>query len=127
VRDRRSYRDYLRDMVQAAADAIVFTQGMDFSIFSGDRRTNLAVVRALEIIGEAARQVPTDVRRRYPQVPWQDMADMRNKLIHEYFGVDLEVVWRTVQEDLPQLVGAVQQILVEMEGEAGDHPARPGG
>jgi uncharacterized protein with HEPN domain len=73
------------------------------------------VVRALEIICEAAREVPTDVRRRYPQVPWQDMADMRNKLIHEYFGVDLEVVWRTVQEDLPPLVGAVQQILVKLE------------
>jgi uncharacterized protein with HEPN domain len=87
---------------------------MDFSTFSTDRRTNLAVVRALEIIGEATRHVPKSIRRRYPDVPWQDMAAMRNKLIHEYFGVDLEVLWRTIQEDLPPLCEAIQQVIDEL-------------
>lgn len=115
MRPRRSHLDYLRDILQAANDALLFTHGIDFTSFSSDRRTNLAAVRALEIIGEAARHVPASVRRRYPQVPWQDMAAMRNKLIHEYFGVDLEVLWRTAQEDLPPLRNAIQQILAELE------------
>ena len=79
---------------------------MEFPNFSSDRRTILAVVRALEIIGEATRHIPASTRRRFPQVPWQDMVAMRNKLIHEYYGVDLEVLWRTVKEDLPPLADA---------------------
>jgi uncharacterized protein with HEPN domain len=75
-------------------------------------------VRALETIGEAARNIPASLRRRYPQVPWRDLVDMRNKLIHEYFGVDQEVLWRTVREDIPPLCDAVRQMLAEMEGEA---------
>ena len=73
------------------------------------------MVRALEIIGEAARHIPASNRRRFPQVPWQDMIAMRNELIHEYFGVDLEVLWRTVQEDLPQLSDAIRQALANIE------------
>ena len=88
---------------------------MDLSAFSADRRTNLAVVRALEIVGEATRHIPASTRRRYPQIPWQDMVAMRNKLIHEYFGVDLEVLWRTVQEDLPRLSNAIRQVLANIE------------
>lgn len=115
MRPQRSYLDYLRDIQQAADDALGFVEGMDLSVFSADRRTNLAVVRALEIIGEAARHIPASNRRRFPQVPWQDMIAMRNKLIHEYFGVDLEVLWRTVQEDRPQLSNAIRQALANIE------------
>ena len=114
MRPQRSYIDFLRDILQASNEAVAFTAGMDFPTFNSDRRTNLAVTRALEIVGEAARHVPASVRRRYPLVPWQDMTDMRNKVIHDYFGVDLEVVWRTVQDDLPPLCEAVQQILAEL-------------
>ena len=84
MRPERSYSDHLRDIHRAADEALEFVDGMDFPAFSADRRTNLAVVRALEIIGEAARHIPARTRRRYPQVPWQDMVAMRNKLIHEY-------------------------------------------
>jgi uncharacterized protein with HEPN domain len=93
---------------------------MDFPAFYADRRTNLAVVRALEIIGEAARHIPAIIRRRHPQVAWQDMVAMRNKLIHGYFGVDLEVLWRTVQEDLPPLSDAIREMLEEMKNEHQD-------
>ena len=115
MRPRRSYTDYLRDILQASNDAIEFVEGMEVPAFSADRRTHLAVVRALEIIGEATRHIPASARRRYLQVPWQDMVAMRNKLIHEYFGVDLEVLWRTVQEDLPPLADAIRQVLAQME------------
>ena len=115
MRPHRSYLDYLRDILQAAEDTLSFVQGMDYPAFAADRRTNLAVVRALEIIGEAARHIPARLRRRHPQVAWQDMVAMRNKLIHEYFGVDLEVLWRTVQEDLPPLSDAIRRVLAEME------------
>lgn len=94
---------------------------MEFPNFSSDRRTILAVVRALEIIGEATRHIPASTRRRFPQVPWQDMVAMRNKLIHEYYGVDLEVLWRTVQEDLPPLRDAIMRMHAAIEGEGIDN------
>lgn len=66
-------------------------------------------------MGEAARHIPANVRRSYPEIPWQDIVDMRNKLVHEYFGIDLEVLWRTVQEDLPPLRDEIRGMLVEMD------------
>lgn len=115
MRPRRSYTDYLHDILQATDEILGFVDDMDFQAFRSDRRTNLAVIRALEIIGEAARHIPAIERRRHPQVPWQDMVAMRNKLIHQYFGVDFEVLWRTVQEDIPPLRDEIQRILAEME------------
>ena len=70
-----------------------------------------AVVRALEIIGEAAKRIPQDVRDKHANVPWREMAGMRDKLTHDYFTVNLEVVWKTTVEDLPSLKSAIQQIL----------------
>ena len=70
-----------------------------------------AVIRALEIIGEAARKIPKFIRTRYPAIPWQDMAGMRDKLIHDYFGVDLRVVWKTLQIELPPLKSILDQII----------------
>lgn len=117
---RRFYLDYLQDILQAVEDALTFADGMDYSTFSTDRRTNLAVVRALEIMGEAARHIPANIRRGYPESPWQEIVDMRNKLVHEYFGVDLEVLWRTVQKDLSPLRDAIRQMLAGMENEGRD-------
>ena len=92
MRPQRSYRDYLDDILRAIGEILSFVEDMDFETFRSDRRTNLAVIRALEIIGEAARYIPANERRRHSQVPWQEMVAMRNKLIHQYFGVDLEVL-----------------------------------
>ena len=91
---KRAYIDYLQDMLDNAKRAGRFTAGMDFGSFSKDDKTVYAVIRAVEIIGEAARNVPQDVRSKYPQIPWRDVAGMRDKLIHQYFGINMEVVWQ---------------------------------
>ncbi len=119
MRPQRSYLDYIWDILNASEQAQKFIEEMDFTAFSEDTKTIFAVVRALEIIGEAARNIPPNLRRRYPRVPWREMLDMRNLLIHEYFGVDLEVLWRTVHEDLPPMREEVQRVkeMMEMENQ----------
>jgi len=114
MKEPRDVRDYLDDIVQAAQQAFDFVEGMDYETFSRDRKTAYAVVRALEILGEATKRIPPEIRNRYPNVPWRSMAGIRDKLIHDYLNVNLEVVWKTVQEDLPPLVPDVQRVLHEM-------------
>jgi uncharacterized protein with HEPN domain len=108
---RRTYVDYLQDILEAATHAAEFIAGIDLDTFSQDTEKVYAVTRALEIIGEAARQIPPAAQAAYPDLPWQEMIGMRNIVIHEYFGVDAEVLWRTVREDLPPLIAAVAAIL----------------
>jgi uncharacterized protein with HEPN domain len=108
---KRVYIDYLQDMLDNAKRASRFTAGMDFGSFSKDDKTVYAVIRAVEIIGEAARNVPQDVRSKYSQIPWRDVAGMRDKLIHQYFGINMEVVWQTLHEDVPMLVEILEDIL----------------
>jgi len=109
----REYVDYLRDILDAVRHAQRFVQGMDFETFLSDDRTSFAVVRALEIVGEAAKKIPSGVREEYPAIPWREMAGVRDKLIHDYFGVDLQVVWRTVIEDLPPLETVLDHVIGE--------------
>lgn len=116
----REYTDYLHDILDAIEKAEQFTVGMDFEQFEDDDKTAFAVIRALEVIGEATKAVPQHVRDHYPAVPWQQMAGMRDILIHKYFGVDLRVVWETVQQDLPALKPLIVQI-VEETIHGGDH------
>lgn len=115
MRGKRLGADYLRDILVHAEAAAAFVETMDFERFREDRKTVFAVVRALEVIGEAARQTPAAVRKRYTEVPWRKAIGMRNIVVHEYFGVDLEVVWRTVHADLPPLQRAVAQALEDLE------------
>ncbi len=107
----RVYIDYLRDMLENANRAIQFTEGMNFESFSKDEKTIYAVIRAVEIIGEATRNIPEEIRTKYPEIPWRDASDMRNKLVHRYFGINLEVIWQTLGEDLPMLAVALQEII----------------
>ena len=108
---KRVYDDYLRDMLENAERAIAFVQDMSYVEFSEDEKSIYAVVRALEIIGEAARQVSEDVRVANPEIQLREVAGMRNKLMHEYFGVNTKVVWRTVQEDLPVIIPVLRKLL----------------
>jgi len=109
----RDYRDYLFDAFEASRKAIGFCGGMSFEEFAKDERTSFAVIRALEIIGEATKMVPSDFKDAHPDLPWREMAAMRDKLIHQYFGVDLEIVWATVRERLPEVVNRLGEILPE--------------
>lgn len=111
---QRDYADYLADILDAAEKAERFLAGVDYESFRANDEKVFAVVRALEVIGEAAKQVPDPVRAEYTEIPWPDVAGMRDKLIHQYFGVDLEVVWRTVQEDLPTLKATVRGMLEDL-------------
>ncbi len=107
----RTYLDLLADIRDSAAKAQAFVAGMDFAGFAADDKTVYAVVRALEIVGEAAKRIPDDIRNQAPTLPWRSMAGMRDKLIHDYVSVDVEIVWRTVVEDLPQLGTRIGELL----------------
>ncbi len=123
---RQTVEDYLRDIVSYADKAMRFlADSPSAAALAQDERTLLAVVRALEVIGEAARQIPTPFRDEHPTLPWRAMIGMRDKVVHGYFGVDAEVIWKTVKEDLPPLREAAEQILarVSRDGEADQGPA----
>ena len=99
---KRTYRDYLEDISTAIEDIASFIQEMSKKDFLHDRKTINAVIRSLKVAGEAAKKVPTSIKRKYPSIPWGKMAGMRNKMIHEYFGVDAEILWLTATKDIPK-------------------------
>ena len=112
--DERTILDYLEDISNAILDIRSFVHDMSADAFKADKKTVNAVVRSLEVIGEATGKIPTDIRMRYPEVPWDEIIGMRNRLIHEYFGVDLDIVWQTIQDDLEALETAITTMLNEL-------------
>ena len=115
MNSERVYTDYLEDILDAITRAANFIQGMSFEQFAKDDKTLYAVIRALEIIGEATKYIPEQVRESYPKLPWREMAGIRDKLIHDYFGADIKVVWKTATEDLPKLEAEIRCILADSE------------
>lgn len=107
----RDYTLYLKDILAAIDSIEGFVAGMDLETFQTDDKTSSAVVRKLEIIGEAAKQIPDEMRQKYPDVPWKEMAGMRDKLIHFYFGVDYPLVWGVVKNRLPEVGREKKKIL----------------
>jgi uncharacterized protein with HEPN domain len=99
----REYRDYLEDIIHSISKTDEFVKGMTFEDFSADDKTIFAVVRALEIIGEAAKMIPVSIRNRHTDIPWREITGMRDKLTHAYFGVELEAVWNTIKNDIPKI------------------------
>ena len=88
-----------------------YVEGLSFDDFNADRKTYSAVIREFEIIGEAVGKLPESFKERHPEIEWQDIKDFRNLLSHEYFGIDLEIVWRIIEDDLPVLMNAVREIM----------------
>ncbi len=99
----------LRHMVDHAKEAVAMVEGKGRTDLDRDRQLNLALVRLLEIVGEAASRVPEDIRSLYPQVPWVQIVSLRNRLIHGYDAVDFDVLWRILKDDLPPLITALEE------------------
>ncbi len=107
----RDYRDYLQDMLDASEKVTLFVRGLTLEQFLGDDKSQFAVIRGLEVIGEAAKKIPASFKAKHPQVAWREVAGMRDKLVHDYFGVNAQVVWRTVLEDVPRFAESIRQLL----------------
>lgn len=112
---KRDYRDYIADIISSIKHVEQFTKGLSYEEFFKDVKTSNAVIRSLEVIGEASKKIPEEIRKKYSDIPWNKMSGMRDKLIHEYFGVDLEIVWTVCKEELPPLLPKVKIILDELE------------
>lgn len=120
----RDYRDYLQDILDAVNDIESFVDDMTYEAFIKDRKTLNAVVRSIEIIGEASKNIPETMKTKYKELPWKQMAGMRDKLIHAYFGIDTETLWKAVKENIPPLKKAIQKILKELNNKQSNYKKR---
>jgi uncharacterized protein with HEPN domain len=109
----RSHLLYLNDITESIEKIQRYTKGLSYKKFHQSDMVVDATVRNLEVIGEASNHIPSEILEAHPEVPWKLMKSMRNILIHEYFGVDLEIVWKTIQGSLPELLIAVRKVISE--------------
>lgn len=109
---KAEFLDFLDDILDAMDKAEILLSDVTYDQFVGDFRIHYAVVRALEIIGEATKRLPSSLRDEYPAIPWKGMAGMRDRIIHGYDMVDYEIVWNTVKQVIPHVRPLLQQILV---------------
>jgi uncharacterized protein with HEPN domain len=107
---RRDDKHRLQDMLTAARDARAFAAGKTEADLSRDKQLTLALLKCVEVVGEAAARVGEDTRVKYPSLPWADMVGMRNRLVHVYFDIDLSLLWTTVTDDLPPLIRQLEKI-----------------
>jgi len=107
VKDDQVFLAHIRDALQQIS---TYTDGFDDAAFHGNRMVQDAVIRQFEIVGEATKNLSESFRECHPHMPWKDLAGFRDKLIHQYFGVDLSTVWRSVIDDVPMLLKELQKI-----------------
>jgi uncharacterized protein with HEPN domain len=105
---------YLKDIIDAMTAIEGFVEGISFDNFKKDDKTSSAVIRKFEIIGEAAKNVPETIKERYPKIPWKEMAGLRDKLIHFYFGIKYDLVWRTIKDVVPEIKLLVSKIAEDL-------------
>ena len=106
---------YLKDILASMQAIEGFVQDVEFKDFKVNDEKSSAVIRKFEVIGEAAKNVPEEVKRKYPETSWRDMMGMRDKLIHFYFGVNYEIVWQTIKDIIPQIKPLIQNILLDLQ------------
>ena len=112
---KREIGDFIEDIIDAMTKATKFVEGVSYEEFTKDDKTIFAVIRAIEIIGEAVKNIPDDTKKGYPEIPWKRMAGMRDKVIHGYFGVDIKVVWDTIKEEIPEVKPLFEKMLNDLE------------
>jgi len=112
---KRDYKLFVKDILESIDKIESFVGGMSFEEFMKDEKTKSAVVREIEVIGEATKNIPEEIRKRYKDLPWKDMARMRDKIIHSYFGIYYETVWKVIKERLPQIKPLIEKIFNEWE------------
>lgn len=106
----RKYSLYVRDILDAMFAIEKFVERMNFEEFKAADKTSSAVIRKIEIIGKAAKYVPEEIKKKYPQIQWKEMAGMRDRLIHFYFGIKYDLVWHTIKDVIPQVKPVIQEI-----------------
>ena len=107
---------FIAQMIEAAEAALEFCEGQTAESFAGDRLVGFAVVRAIQLVGQAARGVSTRLQAAHPEIPWREIVGMRNVVVHDYADVDMALIWKTVHDDLPGLAERLRAILDEGSG-----------
>lgn len=108
---KRDYADYLQDIIESINEIGVFIKNMTSEEFARDKKTVNAVIRSIEVIGEATKKLPGSITEKYPSIPWKKMAGMRNKMIHEYFGIDMDILWKVASGDIPSLKNLIENVI----------------
>ena len=108
---KRSDTEFLSDIKEAIRRINIYIENIDYKEFLQDIKTQDAIVRNLEIIGEAVKNLSDELRNKYSQIPWNDLAKVRDRLIHHYFGVNYDIVWGITKEELPEIVSKIEEIL----------------
>lgn len=112
---KREYKLFIQDILNAIKDIEEFVGEINFNEFCKDNKTRSAVVWKIETIGEATKNIPKMIKSKYKELPWNNMAGMRDKIAHFYFGIDYEIVWKVVKQDLPRIKPIISNILKELK------------
>jgi Uncharacterized conserved protein len=111
----RDYGSYIEDIIEHMNYAEEFIRDITFEEFANDKKTILSVTKCIEVVGEATKHVPDSIREKYPEIPWRDMAGIRDRLVHGYFKVNLEIVWMTVTVEFPELRSMMENVLTDLD------------
>lgn len=112
---KRTCVDYLEDILLSISDLEEFTKDLSFEQFISDRKTVLASRSALQVIGEASNKIPVNVRKEHTHIPWKYMIGLRNRIVHEYFGLRLKVIWEIIHKELPGLKPQISQMIMKLK------------
>jgi uncharacterized protein with HEPN domain len=115
MKKERQTTGYLNDILYAISKVDEFTGGLTYEQFIEDEKTQFAVIRAIEVIGEATKNIPDIIKASHTSVPWRNISGMRDKLIHAYFGIDMDILWKTVTKEVPVIEPKIRQILDELK------------